>query len=62
MSPKKKKKGGGEDKKFTVKNAYMQFISKLRHFKSSYSRVSNDEISRPKLAKPLLLGTEIGSY
>ena len=40
----------------------MQFISKLRHFKSSYSRVSNDEISRPKLAKPLLLGTEIGSY
>lgn len=40
----------------------MQFISQVKYFRSSYSRVSNDEISRPKLTEPLLLDTEIGSY
>lgn len=30
--------------------------------KSSYTRVPNDEISKPELTEPLLLDTEIGSY
>lgn len=40
----------------------MHFVSQVKYFKSSYCRVSNDEISRPKLTEPLLLDTEIGSY
>lgn len=40
----------------------MQFVSQVKYFKSSYWRVSNDEIPRPKLTEPLLLDTEIGSY
>lgn len=40
----------------------MQFVSQVKYFKSSYWRISNDEISRPKLTEPLLLDREIGSY